>query len=201
MEQKPPIDNTTQAEGSAAGRELSHEETLAWINQHRAWRKAVKTAPVWARAIAREEIGKEFQTLDRAIQRAREGTWLCVGVADEPWFQSLDQIEAKYTRGTTESKQFPFDDKPHDYHQFQPKPNQVKWVACVEDPGIAGFSVRPGYDPHRPLHSPSGGYVVKGDVPNPYQDQPDDVWLVQRALFESTYMLLPEGSVSPPVSS
>ena len=32
-------------------------------------------------------------------------------------------------------------------------------VARVEGPGIAGFTIRPGYDPDRPLSSPAGGYV------------------------------------------
>jgi hypothetical protein len=61
----------------------------------------------------------------------------------------------------------------------------------VQGPGLAGFSVRPGYDPSRPLHSPAGGYVVRDDTPNTYRDPPRDVWLVQKALFESTYELIP----------
>ena len=62
--------------------------------------------------------------------------------------------------------------------------------------GIAGFSIRPGYDPERPLYAPSGGYVVKDDVANPYRDKPKDVWLVQQSLFESTYGLLRERDAS-----
>ena len=57
--------------------------------------------------------------------------------------------------------------------------------------GIEGFSIRPGYDPERPLYSPAGGYVVKNDSPDPYRDNPKDVWLVQQPLFESTYEVLP----------
>lgn len=171
-------------------RELSHEETLAWISQHRAWKRARKTKPIWARAVTADEYGKKFQTADRAIQQAREGAWLCVGIEGEPWFQSPEKIDSKYERGLTEHKQFTFDDAPHEYIQFHPKPDQKNWAAQIQSPEIKGFNIRPGYDPANPLYSPSGGYVLKRDVEDPYCDTPDDVWLVQQGLFESTYEFL-----------
>ena len=61
----------------------------------------------------------------------------------------------------------------------------------MKDPGIEGFYIRPGYDPEQQLYSPSGGYVVKDEVKDPYTDKPSDVWLVQQSLFESTYELVP----------
>jgi hypothetical protein len=194
VEQNPPMRYRETPAKDQSPHELAHQETLEWIHEHRAWRRARKTRPVWARAVTTDEIGKEFQTADRALEKAREGAWLCVGVANEPWFQTLEKIEAKYERGGAETKQFAFDDKPHEYHLFQPKPDVVNWAARVAGPGIAGFSIRPGYDPATPLHSAGGGYVVKGDVPDPYRDKPDDVWLVQQPLFESTYDLLDEES-------
>jgi len=68
----------------------------------------------------------------------------------------------------------------------------VNWAACVDGPDVRAFSIRPGYDPQVSLRSLSGGYVVKPDVSDPYHDKPEDVWLVQKALFESTYDFLPE---------
>ncbi|MBS0206849.1 MAG: hypothetical protein JSS49_28580 [Planctomycetes bacterium] len=172
--------------------DLSHDETLAWIHDHRAWQKASKTQPMWARAVTEGEIGKQFQTADRATEVAREGLWLCVGVANEPWFQKPDSIEAKYEPGEVVTKQFAFDDVPHDYSLFRPKPGVMNWVARVEGPGIAGFNIRPGFDPQVTLHSKAGGYVVKSDSADPYSDTSSDVWLVQEPLFESTYELLPD---------
>jgi len=170
--------------------ELTHEQTLEWIGKNRAWRHARKTKPIWARPITMEEIGKEFQTADRAIETAREGAWLCVGVAGEPWFQSEAKINAKYDRAESVTKTFDFDDEPHEYYVYNPKENVRNWVAQVEAPEIGGFSIRPGYDRNTELHSPAGGYVVKGDVDDPYADDPDDVWLVQQSLFDSTYELI-----------
>ena len=112
-----------------------------------------------------------------------------MGVAGEPWFQSLKKIEAKYDPGEQESKRFEFDTKAHSYWKYKPKGTVRNWVAQVKGPGIAGFSIRPGYDPERPLYSPAGGYVVKNDVKDPYHDDPKDVWLVQQSLFDSTYEL------------
>jgi hypothetical protein len=179
-------------------KKLTHEETLRWIAENKAWRLARKTRPIWARPVEAEEIGKEFETADHVKEKARAGVWLCAGVAGEPWFQALEKIEAKYERRGQETKAFEFDTKPRPYRKFQPKPAGRSWVAQVKVPGIAGFFIRPGYDPERPLYSPSGGYVVKDDVENPYRDKPKDVWLVQQSLFESTYELVREREPKTP---
>ena len=184
----------------AEGRTLSHDETLRWIAENHAWRLARKTRPIWARPVEPDEVGKEFQTADHVKEKARAGVWLCAGVAGEPWFQSIEKIEGKYEREGQETKRFDFDGKPRSYRKYKPKGTVRNWVAQVKGPGIAGFKVRPGYDPERPLYSPSGGYVVKDDVPDPYRDKPKDVWLVQQSLFESTYELVRDrrpGSATP----
>jgi len=173
------------------GRKLSHEETLRWIAEQKAWRLASKTRPIWARPVAPEEVGREFQTADHVKEVARECFWLCVGVAGEPWFQSREKIEAKYEADREESKKFGFDAESRYYRKFKPKQSVRNWAAQVKGPGIEGFFIRPSYDPERPLYSPSGGYVVKDEIKDPYRDKPGDVWLVQQSLFESTYELSP----------
>jgi len=180
-------------------RTLTHEEALRWIDEHRAWRRARKTRPIYARPVDPQEVGKEFQTADRAREVARKGSWLCVGVAGEPWFQSREKIEAKYELSGEESRKYEFDKAARQYRVYKPKAATRNWVAQVKSPEIEGFSIRPGYDPDRPLYSPAGGYVVRDDVENPYRAPPKDVWLVQQAIFESTYELLPDsGSPSAP---
>jgi glucosylceramidase len=176
----------------AEGRTLSHEETLDWIARSRAWRSVHKTRPIWARAVEASEVGQEFQTADRAKEKARADAWLCIGIAGEPWFQALDTIEAKYTRDGQETRKFAFDTRPRVYRKYAPKPSARSWAAQVQGPGIGGFEIRPGYDPSRPLYAPAGGYVVKNFVADPYRDDPKDVWLVQQSLFESTYEVLRE---------
>jgi hypothetical protein len=171
--------------------QLTHQQTLAWIDQHRAWRRAVKAKPMWARPVEPAEVGTEFQTADRAIERAREGYWLCVGVAGEPWFQKPERIEARYDRAGEETKQFTFDSQPRSYRVYKPKGTVYSWAAQVKGPGIAGFFIKPNYDVDHPLYSPAGGYVVKDDVDDPYRDKPNDVWLVQETIFNDSYEWLP----------
>jgi glucosylceramidase len=174
------------------GRTLSHEETLDWIARNRAWRPAHKTRPIWARAVDASEVGQEFQTADRAKEKARADAWLCVGVAGEPWFQARDKIETKYAADGEETRKFGFDAQPRVYRKFTPKPSAQSWAAQIQAPGIAGFEIRPHYDPSRPLYAPAGGYVVKNFVADPYRNDLGDVWLVQQSLFESTYELIRE---------
>jgi hypothetical protein len=180
-----------QPEEAVKGRRLTHEETLRWIAEHRAWRPAKKTRPIWARPLAAGEAGKEFRTADNTTETARDGYWLCVGVAGEPWFQKPEKVAARYDRTGEEVRQFAFDDEPRAYGIYRPRGDVLNWVARVEGPGIDGFFIKPAYDVENPLYSPAGGYVVKDHVADPYGENTDDIWLVQEALFRSTYELLP----------
>jgi len=171
-------------------RRLSHDETLRWIAAHRAWRLVRKTKPIWARPVAESEVGKEFRTVDHAVERATAAHWLCVGVAGEPWFQALQRIEAKYERAGAERCQFAFDDAPHVYQRFTPREGTKNWAAQIDDPRIEGFTIQPNYPTDGPLYCPRGGYVVKDYVDDPYGGNPNDVWLVQQGLFDSTYEML-----------
>lgn len=166
---------------------LTHEQTLQWISDHRAWRLARKTMPIWARALNPQDINKEFQTIDHVAQVAREGFWLCAGVSGEPWFQRLEDILDKYEATAEERRQFDFDLYACIYHVFHPKANVASWVAQVNAVGVSGFFIEPIYDPAHPLFSPIGGYVVREFTDDPYGSAPKDVWLVQQVVFESTY--------------
>ncbi len=110
-----------------------------------------------ARVVEAEEVGKKFQTADHAVEKARAGYWLCAGVAGEPWFQPLEKIKGKYEPAGEEVKTFGFDERPRSYRIFKPKATTRNWVAQIKGPGIAGFFIRPNYDPAHLLYSPAGG--------------------------------------------
>ena len=169
----------------AGPRRLTHEETLQWVADHKAWRPARKTKPIWARPVEAAEVGKEFQTADHVAEPAKAGYWLCVGVAGEPWFQAPDKVTARYDPAGEEVRRFAFDPADRTYRVYRPKAEDKRWAAQVAGPGIEGFYVRTSYSPDRPLYSPAGGYVVRGTDPD--RSPAGDVWLVQQALFESTY--------------
>ena len=129
---------------------LSHDESLKWIDEHKAWKLARKTRPIWARPVEPDEDGKEFQTADHVKQVARQDSWLCVGGSGEPWFHALDKIEGKYEPSGEEVKSFRFDTESRTYKIFKPRVDVKNWVAQVKGPGIEGFFIKPGYDPERP---------------------------------------------------
>ena len=184
----PSRDAEPQAPVSAApGRRLDHDQTLRWIADHKAWRVARKTRPIWARPVRTDEVGKEFMTADHVVERASADHWLCVGVAEEPWFQTRAKIESKYTPAGKEERRFAFDDAAHVYEHLVPLPTSRNWAAQVTGLDIAGFYIQPNYPTDGPLYSPAGGWVVMDYVEDPYGADPTDVWLVQRSLFESTY--------------
>ena len=116
--------------------------------ENKAWRLAKKTKPIWARPVEPDEVGKEFPTADHVKEKARAGVWLCVGVAGEPWFQSLEKIEAKYKPDAREARTFDFDTKPRTYQKFKPKGTARNWVAQVTGTRHCRFlhlsRVRPG---------------------------------------------------------
>lgn len=173
------------------GKRLTHEEVLALIADRKLWRRAHKTKPILVRVLQDAEIGRDFTTADHTIEKGQSGFVLCVGVAGEPWFQTPAKVDGKYTTtGETETHQFDFDTEPQEYQVWHPKPGVNNWVAQIPAiEGVEGFTIRPKYDMEHPLYSPTGGFVVKDDVPDPYEGNPNDVWLVQRALFESTYQV------------
>jgi hypothetical protein len=167
--------------------QLTHDEVLRWVRERRAWRLARKTKPIWARPVRLDEVGREFRTADHSTQLARDGYWLCAGVAGEPWFQKPEAIAAKYDPAGEETRRFPFDESPCAYTVYRPRGDVLNWAARIDGPGIEGFSVMAPYDKEHPLYSPAGGYVVRNHAADPYEDSPDDVWLVQESFFEQTY--------------
>jgi hypothetical protein len=168
-------------------RRLGHDETLRWVREHHAWRLASKTKPIWGRPVEATEVGHIFATADYAEAVARPGSWLSVGACGEPWFQTVEAVESKYERRGTDERRFAFDDRPRSYVELVPRTQSRNWAACVEGRDIEGFYIKVGHDRDSPLYSPAGGYVVRDPAEDPYAGEPHDVWLVQRALFESTY--------------
>jgi predicted acylesterase/phospholipase RssA len=170
---------------------LSHEETLEWIRQNRSlWRRVKKTQSIDARAIQPDELDKDFHTAEGTTQRPQPGYWLSVGIIGEPWFQKKDRLEARYEHAGVKTMKFDFDDRPREYQVYKPKEDVFNWAIQIKDGDrIASLTFRASYDPKQPLMAPAGAYVVTEDSPSPPDDPAHvkDIWLVQQAIFESTY--------------
>ena len=199
-----PASQDSPAVPKAKGRKLSHDESLKWIEEHKAWKLAKKTRPIWARPVEPDEDGKEFQTADHVKQVARKDSWLCVGSAGEPWFQALDKIEGKYEPSGEEVKSFRFDTGARTYKTLQAEGGCEELGGPGERTRHRGIlhqaGLRPGVAPllarrrvrgqgpcRRPLSGQSQGCLARAAA--------KDVWLVQQPLFESTYSIVTDRDV------
>ena len=173
------------------GQKLSHEQTLSWIAEHKAWRLAQKPGRSGPDRLPRTR----WAASSRPLTTSRKWPARAPGCALESPASHGSRLARRSTRSTSRPKRSTAHsastNEPLSYRVFKPRGDVRNWVAQVKGPDMAGFFVRPGYDPERPLYSPSGGYVIKDEVKDPYHDKPSDVWLVQQSLFESTYELVP----------
>jgi predicted acylesterase/phospholipase RssA len=170
---------------------LTHDETLEWVRQNkRLWRRVQKTKSIYARAVDPDEQDKQFHTAEGTTQWPQDGYWLTVGIIGEPWFQKKDRLEARYEYAGVKTMQFDFDDRAREYQVYKPKGDVFNWAMQVDDGDhIASFTFRPSYDPDQPLMAPAGAYLVTESSPIAPEDlaKVKDIWLVQQAIFKSTY--------------
>jgi hypothetical protein len=178
---------------------LTHEQTLRWISDHNAWRLACKTSPLWARPVASGEQ-LTIRTKENEEQTAHDGDWLCVGADGDPWLQSKETLEAKYTRGPAEPPPHPFETPGREYYRFEPRPDVRNWVAHIQGPdleGVTEFTIQSARDKNKVHTSRLGGYAVTRGNADPRQKLPDDIWVVQEEVFDKTYTLIPEPAPAP----
>lgn len=155
--------------------QLSHEEALQQANS-KGWKPAKKTAGVWAREVTPEESPLSIQTLQGA-EVGKEGDILTMGVRGEVWFQNKEKFNKKYTLvpGKEKNTEYGF------LQYFEPVGGPVL-VAQMDDP----FTIQ---SPWGTLTGKKGDFVIKPlkEKNNLY---PDDVWLIDREIFEETYSVL-----------
>lgn len=136
--------------------------------QSKAWFHARKTRPIWARKLERDQT---VQTLEGPVA-AQAGDFLCRGAAGELWPQKASTLEERYTpTGTVD---------PDGWREFAPRPDTEGVLAAqVQHP----FTVIARWGR---LTAKAGDFVVKNfrDRDQPY---PEDVWVVDQALFRATY--------------
>ena len=122
-----------------------------------------KTKPVWAKKIL---PGQEIETLE-GPEKASEGDLLCRGLHDELWPQSEVSLLRKY--GPTEV----FEDG---WQRFDPLPSIEPVLAVQVQYSFRLISSR------GEMSGKSGDYLVQS------LSKSSDVWIVDREIFELTYL-------------
>jgi hypothetical protein len=156
------------APGPSATPALPNQVLLQEIDRAGAGFHARKTRPIWARELTADQ---EVQTLEGLVQ-AKAGDFLCRGEAGELWPQRAASLTSKYTA----TDQVDADG----WRQYTPRPD-AEGVMAAQVPHP--FTVQAKWGP---LTGKPGDYVLKNfrdrEVANP-----EDVWLVDQALFRATY--------------
>lgn len=151
-----------------SGHRDTNRKLLNEATEGRLWFHAVKTRPIWARRLEQPET---IRTLE-GDQQAPAGSFLCRGEAGDIWPQTAERLHAKYHAAA---------EPPADgWQKYLPQPaGQGVMAARIEHPFIV-------HAPWGELQGKAGDYLVKNfeDGENP---DPEDVWLVDQALFTATY--------------
>ena len=147
---------------------VKNEAILREVQNSRLWFHAKKTRPIWVRLLEQEETVKTLE----GDERVPAGNYLCRGEAGDIWPQSKDRLAAKYT--------------------LTGEVDEEGWRKCDPNPDASGVMAAQVPHPFQveakwgQLKGKHGDFIVKS-----YEDRdnenPDDVWIVDKGLFEATY--------------
>lgn len=141
------------------------------INKLRIWKHYKKTKPLWAKKLEEDVV---VDTLEGELKYSK-GDYLCKGPTGDIWGQKEESLFKKYDPDPKTNA-----DK-DGWQKFLPKPDasgvmaaQIDHEFSIEHPSWGTF------------HGNAGDYLVKS-----YEDKdtefPEDVWIVQKGIFEGTY--------------
>jgi tetratricopeptide (TPR) repeat protein len=132
------------------------------------WRHYRKTKPIWARQLEQPQL---VDTREGPVQ-ANAGDYLCRGIAGELWPQKATKLNSTYD---------PTQNVDADgWREYQPSgDSEGVYAVSVDKP----FSVTATFGT---LHGKPGDYVVK-HAADRLTAYPEDIWIVGRAVFDSTY--------------
>jgi hypothetical protein len=156
-----------------------HPDNLAIVqevNRSGSWFAARKIVPVWARLVVTPEtvVSREGEL------QAKPGDWVCRGVAGEYWVQAESTLRAKYG----ETGQVSRDGQGLEWAEFSPLPESSGVMAAQVG---HEFVVHSGWGV---LSGKPGDYLLK-KLSERDIEFPADVWVVDQALFQSTYQAVP----------
>jgi hypothetical protein len=127
-------------------------------------RVATKHQSLWARRVTEAE---QIESLESKSQTAKPGDFVCRGIQGELWPQSEKSLLGSYTASGEKDTQ--------GFERYDPRPDAPAVEATqVNEP----FYVIASWGR---LDGKPGDYVVRR------QNDPSDIWIVDRAIFENSY--------------
>lgn len=161
-------DTMPSSEVSESTAIVSPNQTLLdEVNGADGWFHAKKTRPIWARQAAEDQT---LTTLE-GEEAVSAGDYLCRGEAGDVWPQKEEKLLAKYQATDTVEDGWRF---------YTPNPDSMGVMAARVD---HTFTIEATWGT---LSGKSGDFAVKS-----FEDSavayPEDVWIVDQALFRATY--------------
>ena len=150
----------------------NNDTILTEINAAGLWFHAKKTRPIWVRLLEHEETVKTLE----GDEQVPAGNYLCRGEAGDIWPQNKDRLTVKYNM-TDE-----VDEK--GWRKCDPKPDAAG-VMAAQVPHAFQVQAKWGL-----LSGKPDDFIVK-NYEDRDNDNPEDVWIVDQALFEATYERVP----------
>jgi len=166
-----------------------NETLLTELNKKKAWFHAKKIGPVFALQVSQD---REIQTLE-GREVARAGDMLCRGIAGELWPQTVRtslhlchaiSLLILFFLSKEErllSKYKPTNTLDGEWRKYIPRPDL---------PGVFAARVRADFEvqtSYGSMHGKAGDYLLK-DFGDQYNEYPDNVWVVDKKLFNKTYI-------------
>lgn len=163
-----PVERSIHNKQSEVPMSDSNSAILEEINAAKMWFHAKKTRPIWVRLLEQDETVKTLE----GDEEVPAGNYLCRGEAEDIWPQSAERLTAKYTLTDEVGEQ--------GWRKCDPKPDAAG-VMAAQVPHAFQVVAKWGL-----LKGKQDDFIVKN-----YEDRnnghPQDVWIVDQALFEATY--------------
>lgn len=165
-EEATPADEDSQPEPAAAA--SPNQSLLDELNGAGSWLHAKKTRPIWARKAAEDQT---VTTLE-GEETVTAGDYLCRGEVGEVWPQKEERLLSKYQATDTVDED--------GWRLYTPNPDATGVMAAQVE---HAFTVEATWGT---LSGKAGDFAVKN-----FEDRdeayPEDVWIVDQALFRATY--------------
>ena len=163
-----PVERSIHNKQSEVPMSDSNSAILEEINAAKMWFHAKKTRPIWVRLLEQDETVKTLE----GDEEVPAGNYLCRGEAGDIWPQSAERLTAKYTLTDEVGEQ--------GWRKCDPKPDAAG-VMAAQVPHAFQVVAKWGL-----LKGKQDDFIVK-NYKERNNDHPQDVWIVDQALFEATY--------------
>ncbi|QGY47285.1 hypothetical protein GM418_27555 [Maribellus comscasis] len=150
---------------------ISNKKILDHVNKQNKWCRYKKESPILAKKLYNDIV---VETLEGNIT-CHADNFLCRGSFNDIWCQKAESLFQEYIPDVLTENDY------DGWQKYLPKPDSIGVLAVAVDHDFEVYLRDWGI-----LKGIAGSYLIKmyTDKENEY---PDNIWIVQKKIFESTY--------------